>query len=218
MIALLLPLVLGAAPSPKGSWFPVTGRGTFTALVSTSGSPVLGADLEALATFGRPSETGAADTWHGLVFGAGVRGFFGVSPWTSCDWCLSRQTFGALGRIGYVRSSRLKPWTVPDLGVWVQAGPLLVRENLPEAPLTNGGTRLTGGVRVDIGLTLIAWTLEVFKLVGLIYEEGSSEVGAVTLPLFALAFINHVALTWEYSGTAVSMSAHRFGASIGASF
>jgi hypothetical protein len=179
---------------------------------------VLGADVEALANFGRPLEAGPPDVWHGVIFSAGLRGFFGAAPWTSCDWCLSRQSYGVVGRVSYVRSGRLKSWTVPDLGLWLQAGPLLVRENLPEAPLTVSGTRLTGGVRVDLGVTVIAWTIELFKVVGLIYEEGSSEVGAVTLPLFGLAFINHVAISWEYSGAAVSMSGHRFGASIGASF
>lgn len=107
---------------------------------------------------------------------------------------------------------------MPDLAVWLQAGPLLVREAIPDAPLMPGGARLTWGVRVDAGVTAIAWTLKLFKLVGLITEEGSSEVGAVTLPLFAFAFVNHLGLWWEWSGAAVSMSSHRFGATIGASF
>jgi len=211
-------IVMAASPAPEGSWFPVSGRGAFTAFVGPNAPLVLGADLEALATFGRPSPAGAPETWHGFVLGVGVRGFFGASPWTFCDFCLSRQSFGPLVRASYVRSSRLKPWTVPDLGLWVQASPLVVRENLPEAPLTSGGTRLAFGVRVDLGVTLVAWTMEIFKLVGIIFEEGSSEVGAVTLPLFALAFVNHLGVSWEYSGQAVSPAAHRFGFSLGSSF
>jgi len=215
--ATLLALVLTAVPEP-GRWFPVSARGGFTTFISTAGSPTVGADLEVLANFGVPSTGPLPWTHQGFVFGAGVRGFFGGSPWTACDWCLSRQTVGPLARLSYVVSDRLEGATVPDDALWVQVSPQLVRENLPDAPLMPGGSRLAFSVRVDLGVTLISWTLSLFKLAGLIHDEGSVEVGAATLPLFALAFINHLALSWEWSGAAVSMSSHRFGATIGSSF
>ncbi len=215
--ATLLSLVLTAAPEP-GRWFPVSARGGFTAFISTTGSPTLGADLEVLANFGAPSTGPLPWTHQGFVFGAGVRGFFGGSPWTSCNWCLSRQTVGPVARVSSVVSDRLEGATVPDAALWLQISPQLVRENLPDAPLMPGGTRLAFAVRVDLGVTLVTWTLSLFKLVGLIHGEGSVEVGAATLPLFALAFINHLALSWEWTGAAVSMSSHRFGATIGSSF
>lgn len=216
--ATLLALVLTAAPEP-GRWFPVSARGGFTAFVSTaSGSPTIGAELEVLANVGTPGTGPLPWTHQGFVFGAGVRGFFGGSPWTACDWCLSRLTVGPVARLSYVVSDRLEGATVPDAALWLQVSPQLVRENLPDAPLMPGGSRLAFAVRLDLGVTLVTWTLSLFKLVGLIHDEGSVEVGAATLPLFALAFINHLALSWEWSGAAVSMSSHRFGATIGSSF
>lgn len=218
MTAALLSTVLAATPPGDGRWFPFTARAGFTAAIATTGQPLVGATLEALAVGGQPGAGPLPWARQGFVYGGGLSVFLGGAPWTACDWCLSRQTLGPVARVGYVVSDRLESPGVPDLAVWLQAGPLLVREAIPDAPLMPGGARLTWGVRVDAGVTAIAWTLKLFKLVGLITEEGSSEVGAVTLPLFAFAFVNHLGLWWEWSGAAVSMSSHRFGATIGASF
>ncbi|MBL8917341.1 MAG: hypothetical protein JNJ54_00650 [Myxococcaceae bacterium] len=218
MTAALLSVLLSASPPGEGRWFPFTARAGFSAAVATSGQPLVGATFEALALFGRPGTGPLPFARQGLVTGGGLTVFLGGAPWTACDWCLSRQTIGPVARVGYVVSDRLEDPGVPDLSLWVQASPLLVREAIPDAPLMPGGARLTWGVRVDLGVSAVAWTLALFKLVGLISEEGSSEVGAVTLPLFAFAFVNHLALSWEWSGPAVSMSSHRFGATIGASF
>lgn len=218
MTAALLSLLVAATPDGEGRWFPFSARGGFTAALATTRAPLIGGHLEALAVFGTPGTGPLPFAHQGLVTGVGLTGFFGGAPWTACDWCLTRQTFGVVARVGYAVSDRLKGPTVPDYALWLQASPLIVREAIPDAPLMPGGSRLAAGVRVDLGFTAIGWTLRLFKLVGLITEEGSSEVGAVTLPLFALAFVNHVALSWEWSAAAVSMSTHRFGATIGASF
>lgn len=215
--ALLLSVLVSAAPD-GGRWFPVSARAGVTAFLSTAGGPTVGADLEVLANLGAPGEGPLPFAHQGLVFSAGVRGFFGAAPWTACDWCLSRQSFGPVARLSVVGSDRLEGATVPDGALWVQAGLLLVRESVPDAPLMPGGSRLAFGVRVDLGVTAVGWTLALFKLVGLIYDEGSTDMGPITLPLFVVAFLNHLAFSWEWSGAAVSMSAHRFGATIGASF
>lgn len=214
----LLSVLIAATPAGDGRWFPITARVGFTAAIATSGHPLLGVTLEALAISGRPGTGPLPYTRQGVVFGGGLGVFLGGAPWAACDWCLSRQTLGPVARVGYVVSERLEDPGVPDLSLWLQVSPLLVREALPDAPLMPGGARITWGARVELGLSAVAWTLALFKLVGLITEEGSSEVGAVTLPLFAFAFVNHLGLSWEWSGSAVSMSTHRFGATIGSSF
>lgn len=218
MLPTLLAAVLLAAPVAEDAWLPLSVRASFSALVATDGSPTLGVDLATLAIFGRPGTGPLPWTHQGVIYGAGVRASFAGGPWTACDWCLSRQTFGPVGRLGYVVSDRLEGPTVPDFAFWLEASPLLVRESIPDAPLMPGGGRLGFATRVEVGVTSAAWTLAILSLVGLVAEEGSTEVGAITLPLFALAFINQLSLTWEWSGAAVSGSTHRFGGTIGGSF
>jgi hypothetical protein len=225
--ATLIALLVTGAPEPQ-RWFPFSARGGFTAFISTSGSPTLGADLEVQANFGRPGSGPLPFSHQGFVFSAGLRGFFGGSPSTACSWCLARLTVGPLARLSYVGVDRLdgpgrsarwrRAATVPDEALWIQVSPQVVRESLPDAPLMPGGTRLAFAARVDLGITLFSWTRALLTLAGVIHDEGSVEVGAATLPLFLLAFINHLALSWEWTTTAFSMSGHRFGATIGFSF
>lgn len=223
----LLTILLAAAPD-EARWFPVSARASFSASVTTQATPLLGVDLSVLAVFGSPGPGPLPFDRQGWVFGTGLRGFLGAAPWTTCDWCLTRQEFGPLLRLGYVMGDAPKPKEnehqlvqrpmVPELQLWLEASPLVVREAIPDAPLKPGGAKLGYGVRVELGVTAVAWTLTLFKLVGLIADEGSVDMGPITLPLFGLAFINQLGLWFEWSTPAVSMSTTRFGATIGASF
>lgn len=219
MSTLLLPLLLATAPAEEVTWFPVSAGLRLSAAISTRGQPSLGAELFAAAVFGRPSPGPLPFANQGLTFGPGLFGAFGGSPWTACDWCLTRIALGPFARLAWVFGDRVAKQgsTIPDYAAWLHVGPLLVRESLPDAPLMPGGARTTGGARVEVGFTAIGWTVALFKLVGLIAEEGSTEVGVVTLPLFGLAFVNTVSVFWEWNGPAISMSGHRFGATIGGS-
>ncbi len=224
----LLTLFLAAAPSDSARWFPVSARASFSAAVTAQGTPMVGVELGALAMFGKPGAGPLPFDRQGWVFGVGLRGFLGVAPWTTCDWCLTRQEFGPAFRLGYAMGDAPKPSedthkvedrpTVPELQLWLEASPLVVREAIPDAPLMPGGAKLGYGVRVELGVTAVAWTLTLFKLVGLIAQEGSVDMGPITLPLFGLAFINQLGLWFEWNSPAVSMSTTRFGATIGASF
>lgn len=224
----LLTLLLTAAPGEEARWFPVSARASFSAAITSQGTPLVGVELAALAMFGKPGTGPLPFDRQGFVFGVGLRGFLGVAPWTTCDWCLTRQEFGPAFRLGYAMGDTPKPRegvhlaeerpTVPDLQLWLEASPLVVREAIPDAPLMPGGSKVRFGVRVELGVTAVAWTLTVFKLVGLIAEEGSVDMGPITLPLFGLAFINQLGLWFEWNSPAVSMSTTRFGATIGASF
>jgi hypothetical protein len=224
----LLTMLLLAAPGADARWFPASARASFSAAVTTQATPLLGVDLSVLAIFGKPGTGPLPFDRQGWIFGAGLRGFLGAAPWATCDWCLTRQEFGPVFRLGYAMSDTPKPAenthkaeerpTVPDWQLWVEASPIVVREAIPDAPLMPGGARLGYGVRVELGVTAVAWTLTVFKLVGLIAYEGSVDMGPITLPLFGLAFINQLGLWFEWNSPAVSMSTTRFGATIGASF
>lgn len=223
----LLTILLAAAPD-DARWFPVSARASFSAAVTGQGTPVLGVELGALVMFGKPGTGPFPFDRQSLTFGVGLRGFLGAAPWTTCDWCLTRQEFGPAFRLGYALGDAPKPSedthkvvgrpVVPDLQLWLEASPLVAREAIPDAPLMPGGARVGFGVRVELGVTAVAWTMTLFKLVGLIADEGSVDLGAVTLPLFGLAFINQLGVWVEWSSPAVSMSTTRFGATIGASF
>jgi hypothetical protein len=218
VLALLtLPALLAASPQ-EPAWFPVTGVVAFTAQVQPTGTPTLGLDVQVLATLGRPhpSEPGI-ERAEGFVVALGGRGFFGPTPWPQCDWCLTRLTVGPSVRAGYAVSTVQAPRRLPDFALWVQVSPLLVLERLPDAPLMPGGSRTAPGVRVDLGASAFWWTRQVLRMLGLIVEEGSTQVGLISLPLFGLGFINHLGLSWEYSGSTVSQAAHRFGVTLGTS-
>lgn len=224
----LLTLLLAAAPSDDAPWFPVSARASFSAAVTSQGTPLLGVELGVLAMFGKPGAGPLPFDRQGFVFGAGLRGFLALAPWTTCDWCLTRQEFGPSFRLSYAAGDRPKPLEgshkveerpmVPELQLWLEASPLVVREAIPDAPLMPGGAKLGFGVRLELGVTAVAWTMTLFKLVGLIASEGSVDMGPITLPLFGLAFINQLGLWFEWNTPAVSMSTTRFGATIGASF
>ncbi|MDX2008914.1 MAG: hypothetical protein SFW67_01920 [Myxococcaceae bacterium] len=216
LLALSLTALLTATPDER--WFPVTGVVGFTAQVQPTGTPTLGLDVQVLTPFGVPRRAEpASEQAGGFVFALGGRGFFGPTPWPQCDWCLSRLSVGPSVRAGYASSSVASPRRIPDFSFWVQASPLYVIERLPDAPLMPGGSRSTFGVRVELGFGAFWWTRQVLRMLGIIVEEGATQVGLITLPLFGLGFINHVGLSWEYSGPAVSVSAHRFGVTVGAS-
>jgi hypothetical protein len=218
VLALLtLPALLAASP-PEPMWFPVTGVVGFTAQVQPTGTPTLGLDVQVLTPLGLPRRTEpSSERVEGFVVALGGRGFFGPSPWPQCDWCLSRLTVGPSVRAGYATSSVEGLRRIPDFALWVQASPLYVLEQLPDAPLMPGGRRAALGVRIDVGFGAAWWTRQVLRMLGIIVEEGATQVGLISLPLFGLGFINHLGLSWEYSGTAFSLSAHRFGVTIGAS-
>lgn len=228
MTALLTSIFLAATPLDEARWFPVSARASFSAAITSQGTPLLGVELGVLATFGKPATGPLPFDRQGFVFGTGLRGFLAVAPWTTCDWCLTRQEFGPAFRLAYAMSDAPKPSEathrveerpmVPSLQLWLEASPLVVREAIPDAPLMPGGAKLGFGVRAELGVTAVAWTLTLFELVGLIAHEGSVDMGPITLPLFGLAFINQASLWFEWSSPAVSMSTNRFGATIGASF
>ncbi|MCU0700309.1 MAG: hypothetical protein MUC96_27690 [Myxococcaceae bacterium] len=216
LLVLSLSALVTAAPDER--WFPVTGVVGFTAQVQPTGTPTLGLDVQVLAPFGVPRRAEASsERADGFVFALGGRGFFGPTPWPNCDWCLTRLAVGPSLRAGYATSSVASLRRIPDFAVWIQASPLYVLERLPDAPLMPGGSRSTLGVRVDLGFGAFWWTRQVLRMLGIIVEEGATQVGLISLPLFGLGFINHVGLSWEYSGASVSSAAHRFGVTLGAS-
>ncbi|MCA3012734.1 MAG: hypothetical protein INH41_10100, partial [Myxococcaceae bacterium] len=177
------------AATPEPAWFPLTGVVGFGAQVQPTGTPTLGLDVQVLTPLGRPVASGL-DRVEGLVFALGGRGFFGTTPWPQCDWCLGRLTLGPAARVGYaVSSSQREGRRIPDFAIWLQGAPLFVLETLPDAPLMPGGTRTSAGFRVDIGGNAFWWTRQLLRLLGLVVEEGATQVGLISLPLFGLGFV-----------------------------
>ncbi len=215
---LTLPLTALLCAAPTERWFPVTGVVGFTAQVQPSGTPTLGLDVQVLTPFGTPRRDGPfGSAAEGVVVALGARMFFGPTPWPQCDWCLSRLAVGPAARVGYAVSSQTEGRRIPDFALWLQVSPLLVLESLPDAPLMPGGSRTAPGVRVDLGFSAVWWTRQVMRMLGIIVEEGATQVGLISLPLFGLGFINHLGLSWEYATPAVSVGSHRLGVTVGAS-
>ncbi len=220
-LVIALAVLLQAADEPATpTWFPAQATVGLTGLLATDGTPTVGLELQGVGLVAVPSSTPLLTTHEALVLGVGGRVLFGTSDFDGCSLCLARQTFGPMLRVGYAVTDRAaqKGFTFPDAVLFLQVSPSLVRERLPDAPLVPGGVRLAFAVRVDLGVSVIAWTAALFKLVGLIVSEGSTEVGVVTLPLFLIAFLNHLSLSWEWSSAAFSPSTSRFGGTVGVSF
>jgi hypothetical protein len=220
VLSFVLVAFLNEVPQSEAPWFPISAFLGASGSVSPTAPATAGVDAQVVAHFGVARPRGIlASRLQGLVFGLGGRGYFAWSPYPGCDWCLGRLSLGPTARLGYAVLDRepVGP-LVPDFAVWLQASPLWIIESLPDAPLVPGGRTSTFGTRLEIGLSFVGWTIEVLKLVGVVATEGTNEVGVLTLPVFALGFINSVGVWWEWNGTAVSAAAHRVGASIGASF
>ncbi len=195
-LVIALAVLLQAADEPATpTWFPAQATVGLTGLLATDGTPTVGLELQGVGLVAVPSSTPLLTTHEALVLGVGGRVLFGTSDFDGCSLCLARQTFGPMLRVGYAVTDRAaqKGFTFPDAVLFLQVSPSLVRERLPDAPLVPGGVRLA-------------------------FSEGSTEVGVVTLPLFLIAFLNHLSLSWEWSSAAFSPSTSRFGGTVGVSF
>jgi hypothetical protein len=221
-LAITLAVLLGVTDDEpaRPNWFPAHGMVGLTGLWATNGTPTPGLELQGGGLVAIPTTSSLITTHEALVLGVGGRVLLGASDFEGCSLCMARQTFGPMLRVGYAVSERAaeKGFTFPDGVLFLQVSPSLVRESLPDAPLVPGGVRLAFACRVELGVSVIAWTAAIFKLVGLIASEGSTEVGVVTLPLFLIAFLNHLSLSWEWSAAAFSTSTSRFGGTVGVSF
>jgi hypothetical protein len=104
--------------------------------------------------------------------------------------------------------------------LYVQASPFVGWESLPAAPLTPNSNLALAGVRLDFGITSLAWTKAVLGLLAKLGSGTSNgkDVAYAALLLVPLSLVNHLEMNVEWSSAALSPGHFRFGFTLGTSF